>query len=110
MAQAGSLMAGETRRSLEAGLAACVAIGWLDDAAGEALERAARLCWNLLQAAKLLSDRPLDPERIGEGGLQFVLRETGHERMAELRADLDAAAEAAGAAIDAGLGTPQGEE
>ena len=110
MAQAGSLMAGETRRSLEAGLAACVAIGWLDDAAGAALERAGRLCWNLLQAAKLLSDRPLDPERIGEGGLQFVLRETGHERMAELRADLDAAAEAAGAAIDAGLGTPPGEE
>jgi len=109
MAQAGSLMAGETGRSVNAGLAACVAIGWLDDAAGEALERAGGLCWHLLQAAKLLSDRPLDPERIGEGGLGFVLRETGHETLADLRADLDAATEAAARAIDAGLDSPQGE-
>src|SRR6056297_2438653 len=103
IAQAGSLMAGETQRSVAAGVAACVAIGWLDDAGGKALMRAYGLCWRVLQAAKLLSERPLDPGRIGEGGTGFVLRETGHKTLADLQAELDTATQAAARVIDTAL-------
>lgn len=109
-AQAGSLMAGETQRSVAAGVAAGVAIGWLDDAAGQALLRAYGLCWRVLQAAKLLSERPLDPERIGEGGTGFVLRETGHETLTDLQADLDEATQAAARVIDAAFAQPPRED
>ena len=102
-------MAGETRRSVAAGLEAGVAIGWLDDAGRAALARAYGLCWQVLQAAKLLSDRPLDPDRIGEGGAAFVLRETGHETTEALRAALEEAAGAAGDVIDAALAAPPQE-
>ena len=109
-AQAGSLMAGETKRSVAAGVAAGVAIGWLDDAAGQALLRAYGLCWRVLQAAKLLSERPLDPGRIGEGGTGFVLRETGHETLADLQADLDETTQAAAGVIDAAFAHPPRED
>ena len=109
VAQAGSLMAGDTRRSVAAGLEAGVAIGWLDDAGRRALTRSYGLCWQVVQAAKLLSDRPLDPEKIGEGGAEFVLRETGQETLAALRAALEEAAEAAGDVIDAALAAPPDE-
>ncbi|SHL68037.1 glutamate-ammonia-ligase adenylyltransferase [Roseovarius litoreus] len=110
IAQAGSLMAGETQRSVAAGVAAGVAIGWLDDAGGHALLRAYGLFWRVLQASKLLSDRPLDPGRIGEGGTAFVLRETGHETLADLQADLEAAAGEAAQVIDRALSEPSGEK
>jgi len=110
IAQAGSLMAGETQRSVAAGVAAGVAIGWLDDAGGHALLRAYGLFWRVLQASKLLSDRPLDPGRIGEGGTGFVLRETGHETLADLQADLEAAAHEAAQVIDRALSEPSGEK
>ncbi|EDM71240.1 glutamate-ammonia ligase adenylyltransferase [Roseobacter sp. AzwK-3b] len=110
IAQAGSLMAGETQRSVAAGVAAGVAIGWLDDAGDHALLRAYGLFWRVLQASKLLSDRPLDPGRIGEGGTAFVLRETGHETLADLQADLEAAAHEAAQVIDRALTQASGEK
>ena len=103
LAQAGALMAGDAGRTVEDGLQAGVAIGWLSDADKKALSRAYRLCWDILQAARLLSDRPLDPANLGEGGAGFVLRETGHDTLACLQGELEQATLWAGQVIDAAL-------
>lgn len=103
VAQAGALMAGSARRDVAAGIDAGVAIGWLDDADRAALKAAYGLCWKLVQASRLLGDRPLDPDRLGDGGIAFVLRETGHETIAALRDGLEAAGETAAAAITQAL-------
>ena len=103
LAQAFTLLAGGTARTVKAGLQAGVAIGLLDDGEREALLRACALCWCLVQASKLLSDRALDPDAIGEGGKAFVLREAGFDSMAALRAALEEETGKAGAAIDAAL-------
>lgn len=103
LAQAGSLMAGATKRDVIAGLNASVAIGWLDDADRTALSRAYTLCWQVLQTARLLSDKPLEPERIGAGGAGFVLRETGYETLDALQDALEAATAMAAGIIDSAL-------
>ena len=107
--QAGSLMAGSTDRQARAGLQAAVACGWLDDASGTALTAAYLLFWRLQLVAKLLSDRPLDPAGIGEGGCRMLMRETGFETLDALEAALIEVAAEADAAIHAALGTDTGE-
>ena len=103
LAQAGSLMAGSDKRDVIAGLDAGVVIGWLDDADRTALVRAYELCWQVLQVARLLSDKPLEPEQIGAGGTGFVLRETGYESVDALRHALETATLRAGEIIDRAL-------
>ncbi|MDX5413500.1 MAG: glutamine-synthetase adenylyltransferase, partial [Rhodobacterales bacterium] len=107
--QAGSLMAGSQARRAREGLEAAVACGWLDDASGAALLEAYLLFWRLQLVSKLLSDRPLDPAGIGEGGCRMLLRETGFETLDALEAALIEVAAAADAAIHAALGTQDGE-
>ena len=46
---------------------------------------------------------PLDPDRIGEGGRRFLLRETGHEDTGALLADLGSVTARAAECIDAAL-------
>ena len=96
VAQAGSLMAGSTARDVCSGLAAAVATGWLDDADRVALDRAYGLCWAVLQAARLLGDRPLDPRRLGEGAADFLLRETGADTLEAAEHDLAEATQGGG--------------
>ena len=103
ISQAGSLISGDGARNVPAGLAACVAIGWLDDADRAALLCAYGLCWQIQQAARLLGDKALDPTRIGEGGAAFVLHETGHENLPDLLESLHEATTIAGNIIDAAL-------
>jgi [glutamine synthetase] adenylyltransferase / [glutamine synthetase]-adenylyl-L-tyrosine phosphorylase len=50
----------------------------------DALLDAYRLCWRLHCAARLLTDRPLSPDALGEGGQAFLLRECGAETAAAL--------------------------
>ena len=103
LAQAALLMSGGARRDVLSGLNASVAIGWLDDADRTALSRAYTLCWQVLQAARLLSDKPLEPDHIGAGGTGFVLRETKYETLDALQEDLEAATASAGEIIDSAL-------
>ncbi len=103
VSQAGSLMAAAPGRDVASGLDACVAIGWLDDAERDALGQAYGLCWSLLQAARLLSDKPLGPDGFGEGATAFLLRETGLESLDEIRAELRARTDRAAEIIDAAL-------
>lgn len=103
VAQAGALIAAEQRRDVAAGLSACVAIGWLDDADRGALAEAYGLCWCLLQAARLLTDKPLAPETLGEGAVAFLLRETGAETLDGMQARLVEATGRAAEIIDTAL-------
>ena len=50
-----------------------------------------RLLWRLQCGTKLLTDRPLDLETLGEGGRAFLLRETGETSAPALSDRLDRA-------------------
>ena len=103
VAQAGALLAGTSSRDPLEGLRAAVASGWLDDADGAALRDAYRLCWAVQSVSRLLSDKPLDTDAIGEGGRAMLLRETGHDTLDDLRGALDARCGQAVAIIDRAL-------
>ncbi|SEK50536.1 glutamate-ammonia-ligase adenylyltransferase [Roseovarius azorensis] len=109
IAQAGNLMAGQSARDVAAGFAGGVAIGWLSDADGAALARAYALCWQVQMVARLITDKPLDPLRIGEGGAAFLMRETGQKDLEMLQEALSAACADAAAVIDAALVRPPAE-
>ena len=103
IAQAGTLMAGQGARDVASGFDGGVAIGWLDDADRDALERAYAICWQVQMVARLISDKPLDPALMGEGGAAFLLRETGEEDLPGLEAHLGARCKRAAGVIDAAL-------
>jgi glutamate-ammonia-ligase adenylyltransferase len=63
------------------------------------LAEAYRFLWRLQCGAKLLSDKPLDPEALGEGGRAFLLRETGEADVGALSARLDRVVSLAGEVI-----------
>jgi glutamate-ammonia-ligase adenylyltransferase len=103
VAQAGCLLAGRPERAVDAGLSAGVAAGWLSDADETTLNSAYGLCWQVTQAARLLGDKPIDEDVLGAGANSFILRQTGHNRMSDLRDDLEALTKQAGLVIDAAL-------
>ncbi|MFU8776922.1 MAG: glutamine-synthetase adenylyltransferase [Roseovarius sp.] len=103
VAQAGNLMAGQAARDVRAGIAGGVAIGWLSDGDGAALSEAYALCWRVQMVARLISDKPLEPARMGEGGAAFLLRETGQEGLAMLQERLETLCQRAAQVMDAAL-------
>ncbi|MDT8327593.1 MAG: bifunctional [glutamine synthetase] adenylyltransferase/[glutamine synthetase]-adenylyl-L-tyrosine phosphorylase [Roseovarius sp.] len=103
IAQAGTLMAGQGARDVTSGIAGGVAIGWLDDADSDALRRAYAICWQVNMVARLISDKPLDPGLMGEGGAAFLLRETGQEDLVALQETLETTCAKAARVIDAAL-------
>ncbi|NEY88779.1 [protein-PII] uridylyltransferase family protein [Tabrizicola oligotrophica] len=68
-----------------------------------ALMDAYRLCWRLHSAARLLTDRTVSPDALGEGGRAFVLRECGAEGAEALTVRLEQAAARAERVIAAHL-------
>jgi glutamate-ammonia-ligase adenylyltransferase len=107
IAQAATLMAGRTQRSIPAGLSAGVAIGWWDDAASRALGRAFSLCWSLQMATRLLAgDKSVEHGTLGAGARAFVLRETGQPDLDTLHDALDRATGAAARIIETALAQP----
>ncbi|NGM46680.1 glutamine-synthetase adenylyltransferase [Rhodobacter sp. SGA-6-6] len=64
-----------------------------------------RLLWRLHCGARLLTERALEPEALGEGGRAFLLRETGEAGVEALSARLDRAVSLAGKAIAGKFGT-----
>lgn len=73
--------------------------------AAEMLGTAYRLLWSLHCTGRLLSDEALDPLRLGQGGLEFLLRETGAASLEDLRARLEAQIQHAAGIIGVELGT-----
>ncbi|MGR3322786.1 MAG: glutamine-synthetase adenylyltransferase [Pseudooceanicola sp.] len=104
IAQAGAVISGVPSGPMVTGLDGAVADGWLTEEGRAALVTAYDLCWQLGQVAKLLSDKPLDPARIGEGGRALLLRETGAADIPTLETRYQEVTAAAAAAIDAALG------
>jgi len=70
----------------------------------EVVARAYRFFWRLQCGARLLSERALDMEAIGEGGRAFLLRETGEAGLDALSARLAAEAGVVAAIIARHLG------
>lgn len=109
LAQMAALQAGSPARGVEMQVAAGVKGGVLSVSDQTVLMEAYRLLWRLQAGARLLTDRPLELERLGEGGRAFLLRETGEPDAAALSARLDRAVAAAGAVIRARVGGQDGE-
>lgn len=98
-AQTATLLAGSCARSTADQIAAGVAAGLFDAADSASLIASADLYWRLQMSAKLLTGDKVDPDALGEGGRQFILRETGHETFDALGQAMEATAAAADAAI-----------
>ena len=88
LAQMLGLMAGSPARGVELQLAAGVNAALVSQTEKTALLEAYTLCWRLQAVSRLLSDPPLDPAGLGEGGRAFVLRETDQGQPADLTAQL----------------------
>ena len=101
--QAGALIAGSAARATARHLRAAAKCGWLTQAEAEALSAAHALFSRAAQAARLLTDAPLDPSDIGQGGLEFLVRATGHADRASLETALDAGRVESVAIIEAAL-------
>ncbi|MWD26158.1 bifunctional [glutamine synthetase] adenylyltransferase/[glutamine synthetase]-adenylyl-L-tyrosine phosphorylase [Aquicoccus sp. SCR17] len=92
LAQAGALIAGAPCRDVTGGLEAGQEAGLWSPEATERLGAAYRLFWQVQVASKLLSERPLDSEAAGEGGISLLLRVTGRDSLSALERDFAAAA------------------
>jgi [glutamine synthetase] adenylyltransferase / [glutamine synthetase]-adenylyl-L-tyrosine phosphorylase len=107
-AQTAALIAGSPARSVERQIAAGAG-RQLPDSDAQALATAYRLLWRLHAAARLLSDRALDWDELGEGGRAFILRETGAADASALADALAQAVTLAGAAVTRLVGAANGE-
>lgn len=107
-AQTCALIAGNPARSVERQIAAG-ARSVMPDSDAQTLASAYRLFWRLHAAARLLTDRPLDWDSLGEGGRAFVLRETGAKDAGALAAGLARATDEAAAAVERLVGSEDGE-
>ena len=76
----------------------------MSDRLADELLAAYGLMWRLQSAAKLLGSEADDLTELGQGGLEFILRETGAESVASLLQELSDPSTAAGAIIDGALG------
>jgi glutamate-ammonia-ligase adenylyltransferase len=107
-AQTMALIAASPARSVERQIAAGAG-RIMPDSDAQTLASAYRLMWRLHAAARLLSERALDWESLGEGGRAFILRETGAADESALAADLARAVTGAGAAVTRLVGKADGE-
>jgi len=105
-AQTAALMAGSPARDVAGQLAAGEALGWLSAADAQVLSDSYALFWKVRAAGKLLSDKPLDLDAVGDGARAFVLRETGQASVADLSTAFAAAWRNAGAVIERVLQPP----
>lgn len=100
-----ALQAGQTARET----AQQVAAGGLDAADSAALLGAAGLCWTVQAAAQLVVGGGLDTDKLGEGGLRFILRETGADDLAVLSDRMADVSARASAVIDRLVGDEHGK-
>lgn len=75
LAQTLALRAASPVRGVEAQIEAGRKAGLIARERAEVLLQTYRLCWRLQAGTRLLSDRDLDPAKLGEGARAFLLRE-----------------------------------
>jgi glutamate-ammonia-ligase adenylyltransferase len=100
LAQSFALRAGSPARKIAAQIRLGAQIGAITAAEAETLAAATRFLWRLQAGGRLLTDRALDMQAIGEGGRAFLQRETGTEGLDALAAALANWTDAAAAIID----------
>ena len=88
LAQSCALRAADPARRVEAQLRAGLQAGILSKPDAAELQAAYRFLWRLQAGGRLLTEKPLDMEAIGEGGRVFLLRETGASDLDMLRSQL----------------------
>jgi glutamate-ammonia-ligase adenylyltransferase len=103
-----ALLSGSPARGVERQIAAGAG-SLMPDSDAQALLSAYRLLWRLHAAARLLSERGLDWDGLGEGGRSFILRETGASDADALAGAVTAAVAAAQAAVARLMGEKDGE-
>jgi glutamate-ammonia-ligase adenylyltransferase len=108
--QAACLISGNAACSVTSGLQSAVTANLIDSDEAEAIGESYKALWTIQAVAKLLSDNPLDPERIGLGGLNFLLRECDAKDLDDLNRSLADYSAAAGAVIDRALGLNNGDK
>ncbi|WP_370274877.1 bifunctional [glutamine synthetase] adenylyltransferase/[glutamine synthetase]-adenylyl-L-tyrosine phosphorylase [Pararhodobacter marinus] len=100
LAQTLALQSAAPARRIEAQLAAGKRAGLIGGAEEDALGSAYRLLWHLHGATRLLADRVLDPDALGEGARALVLRETASEDLDALLTRLESATAESARLID----------
>ncbi len=88
VAETGALLSGVAQRDVRSGLQGAVAAGLLDVAQAQTLKDCYDLCWSVQCAARLLSGKVIEADKIGEGGAAFLCRATGFEQVEQLQAAL----------------------
>jgi len=88
LAEAGALLAGSAERDVASGLQGAVAAGLLEVAQAQVLHTAYDLFWQVQCAARLLSGKVIEADKIGQGGTAFLCRATGFEQVEQLQAAL----------------------
>lgn len=109
MAQSCALRAGDPARGTLAQLRSGRRADLLASGDVDTLTAAARFLWRVHASSRLLSEGALDFDVIGEGGQEFLLRETGCPDLACLLRRLDDHVSAAGAVIGAALPRPSAD-
>ncbi|WP_299207073.1 glutamine-synthetase adenylyltransferase [uncultured Tateyamaria sp.] len=106
-AQTGAVLTGEVRSGVRDGLNACVATGILSDVDAQHLSQTHALLWRVQIASRLLSVDAVDPDALGVGGQEVLMRAVELETRSAAENRLTAMTERAAAIIDAAT---QGEE
>ncbi|MTI03524.1 glutamine-synthetase adenylyltransferase [Roseibium sp. RKSG952] len=101
IAETGALLSGTTNRDVHSGLDGAVAAELLDVAQAQTLKDCYDLCWSVQCAARLLSGKVIEADKIGEGGTAFLCRATGFEQVEQLQAALQESYATAAALIGA---------
>ena len=107
LAQSCALRAAVPSRRVEAQLRAGKQAGLLSKEDEAALQEAYRFLWRLQAGGRLLTERPLDLDAVGEGGRAFLMRETGASDLAGMASLLERHTESAGAIIARSLALPE---
>ena len=107
-AQSFALRAGDPARRVEAQLRLGLRAGFLSKAQEAALASAYRFLWRLQAGGRLLTDKPLDMQAIGEGGRAFLLREVDEPDLGDLAERLARTTSDVQAILEQALGTAPG--
>jgi glutamate-ammonia-ligase adenylyltransferase len=106
LAQTGALLCGFDGHTIHGAILHGAQRGFLTQPEADTLLRAYDLCWQVQLVSKLLTTKPLDPEAIGEGGRQMLLRETGYNDIEGLSDALTGAVLAAEEVVKTVLARP----
>jgi glutamate-ammonia-ligase adenylyltransferase len=104
LAQSCALRAADPARRTEAQLRAGARAGLIGKEDEAALQSAYRFFWRLQAGGRLLTERPIDMEAVGEGGRAFLLRETAMSSLEALRSELKGHVARTGEIVARGLG------